>query len=205
MSGGRTLVLGVGNILWADEGFGVRCIEALEQGFELPDDVEAMDGGTRGLALLAPILDAERLVLLDAVAFGGAPAELRVVRGAEVPRFVGQKAMSLHQTGMQDILALADLQGGLPAELVLIGVEPEVLEDYGGGLSPRVAAQVTTAVHLAVTELIDWGHAVARRALPLPTASVNVHALQRAPYEAGRPPAEHACRVADARYFAMGD
>ena len=53
----RIVVLGVGNLLWADEGFGVRCVEALGEGFDVPPDVAVMDGGTLGLALVPELLD----------------------------------------------------------------------------------------------------------------------------------------------------
>ena len=43
------LVLGIGNVLWADEGFGIRCVEALTEAWELPPGAVAMDGGTQGL------------------------------------------------------------------------------------------------------------------------------------------------------------
>ena len=43
----RIVVLGVGNLLWADEGFGVRCVEALDAGWDLPPDVGLMDGGRK--------------------------------------------------------------------------------------------------------------------------------------------------------------
>ena len=44
----RIVVLGIGNMLWADEGFGVRCVEALQQRFEFAPHVELVDGGTQG-------------------------------------------------------------------------------------------------------------------------------------------------------------
>ena len=47
-----TLVLGIGNILWADEGFGVRCVEELNANWEFPRHVRLMDGGTQGMFLL---------------------------------------------------------------------------------------------------------------------------------------------------------
>lgn len=201
MIASATAVLGVGNILWADEGFGVRCVETLERDFAPDHRVTLVDGGTRGLALLEPLAAARRLVLFDAVAFGGVPGELKIVRDREVPRFLDHKALSLHQTGLQEILALAELQGCLPAELVCIGVEPTTLEDYGGGLSAAVARQIEPAVALAVAELRRWGHGVARRRRPLAEVTVNVAALQREPYERGRPSAANACRIGDARFM----
>jgi hydrogenase maturation protease len=204
MTASPTSVLGVGNILWADEGFGVRCVETLERDFAVDKSVTLLDGGTRGLALLEPLAVARRLILFDAVAFGGMAGELKVVRDREVPRFLDQKALSLHQTGLQEILALAELQGWMPDELVCIGVEPMTLEDYGGGLSPPVAAQIEPALNVAVDQLRAWGHRVVRRPRPLDELTVNVAALQRGPYERDRPRATDACRIGDARFMPRG-
>ena len=53
-----------------------------------------------------------------------------------MPRFLGAKKMSLHQTGFQEVLMLAELTGRYPEEVLLIGCQPEQLEDYGGSLRP---------------------------------------------------------------------
>lgn len=204
MTAAPTAVLGVGNILWADEGFGVRCVEALERDFATDDRVTLVDGGTGGLALLEPLAAARRLVLFDSVAFGGVPGELKVVRDRDVPRFLDHKALSLHQTGLKEILALAELQGCLPDELVCISVEPTTLDDYGGGLSVAVARQIEPAVDVEVAQLRQWGHDVERRPRPLDEVTVNVAAIQREPYERGRPSAANACRIGDARFMPRG-
>ena len=71
-----TLVLGIGNLLWADEGFGVRCVEHLNAGYEFPESVRVMDGGTQGIFLLPWVRSARRLLLFDAIDFGLPPATL---------------------------------------------------------------------------------------------------------------------------------
>ena len=59
------LVLGIGNVLWADEGFGVRAVEALHAGWVFPPEVRLMDGGTLGLGLYEDALPlAERALAL---------------------------------------------------------------------------------------------------------------------------------------------
>ena len=66
----NALILGIGNLLWADEGFGVRCVEALAAAWELPATVTVMDGGTQGLYLLPYVSAARRLIVFDAVDYG---------------------------------------------------------------------------------------------------------------------------------------
>ncbi len=157
------LVLGIGNILWADEGFGVRAVEAFDRRFVLPDGVELLDGGTQGLYLVQNVTEAEDLLVFDAIDYGLAPGELKLVRDDEVPKFTGAKKMSLHQTGFQEVLSAADLLGRYPRRLALIGVQPEDLEDWGGPLTAPVRAQIAPAVELARRVLAEWGYEVGER------------------------------------------
>ena len=129
-----TLILGIGNILWADEGFGVRCVEALNARYAFDDNVRLMDGGTQGLFLLPWVTDVSRLLIFDAIDFGLAPGALRVLRDDDVPQYMGVKKVSMHQTGFQEVLMSAKLLRDHPQQLALIGVQPELLDDYGGSL-----------------------------------------------------------------------
>ena len=97
----RITVLGIGNLLWADEGFGVRCVEALQQRYEFADNVALIDGGTQGLYLIQHVQEADYLLIFDAVDYNLTPGELKFVSDDEVPKFLGIKKLSLHQTGFQ--------------------------------------------------------------------------------------------------------
>lgn len=201
MNSKRILVLGIGNILWADEGFGVRCVEALNAGWEFPPQVELMDGGTQGLYLLPYVQEADCLLVFDAVDYGDAPGTLREVVGDLVPRFMGAKKMSLHQTGFQEVLAAAEMTEKLPGELVLIGVQPEELEDYGGSLRDVVKAQMPAALDIAFAWLERWGASPRKREGE--AVGINNSALAIELYEAERPPADQAYRMGDARFLNM--
>jgi hydrogenase maturation protease len=193
------LVLGIGNVLWADEGFGVRAVEALHAGWELPEAVTLLDGGTQGLNLLGPVCDAHSVLVFDAIDFGLPPGTLRVLRDREVPAWASTK-MSLHQASFQELLSIADLQGRFPPRLALVGVQPERLADFGGSLSESVRLRLDEAVRVAVDELARWGVPAVRRAQP-PAERLNADAIGIDPYEAGRPPEEIACRIGDARFL----
>jgi hydrogenase maturation protease len=164
------LVLGIGNILWADEGFGVRAVEEFHRRYELPQDVTVLDGGTQGLYLVNYVQEADDLLVFDAVDYGMPPGTLKRVDDAEVPKFTGNKKMSLHQTGFQEVLSAADLLGHYPNRLTLIGCQPLDLDNWGGPLTPTVRAAIDPAIHAAVTVLRDWGVRVQPRALPLSAA-----------------------------------
>jgi len=197
----RIVVLGVGNLLWADEGFGVRCAEALGDGWDFTPPIEVLDGGTLGLALVPLLLDATHVLLFDAVDHRGAPGSLLVARDSEVPRFMTGSKMSLHQAGMNDILASLELLGHQPVHFTVIGIKPVELADYGGSLTEAVQQQVPVALQLAIDELASWG-VEARKRVDGTSRETVIAAIARERYESGRPSAELACRVGDERFLA---
>ena len=199
---GPIVVLGIGNVLWADEGFGVRCVEALQQQWSFAPHVDLIDGGTQGLYLIHHVQGAERLLIFDAIDYGLEPGTMRLIEDDEVPRFMGAKKMSLHQTGFQEVLMLALLTERYPRQVLLIGCQPEELEDYGGSLRPRTLQALEEALPLALEHLQQWGACPVPRSRPLEPAQATTAAhLRLNAYEAGRPSAEEACRIGDARFI----
>ena len=178
----RTLVLGIGNILWADEGFGVRATEAFHERFETDEHTTVLDGGTQGLYLVQFVEACDQLIVFDAIDYGLKPGELLVVRDRDVPRFTGAKKMSLHQTGFQEVLSAADLLGRYPSRLALIGVQPQDLEDWGGPLTEPVRAALEPALMAARDVLAEWGVCCrprAEKAAPLLLNDIDDRAYER--------------------------
>ncbi len=159
----KILVLGIGNILWADEGFGVRALEIFHSLYRVPENVSLLDGGTQGLYLVQFVQEADYLLVFDAIDYGLKPGTLKIVEGDEVPKFTGAKKMSLHQTGFQEVLSAADLLGDYPEKLALIGCQPEDLEDWGGPLTQPVRDQLVHAAEIAASILEQWGASCTRR------------------------------------------
>ncbi|MCP4301567.1 MAG: HyaD/HybD family hydrogenase maturation endopeptidase [Gammaproteobacteria bacterium] len=183
-----TLILGIGNVLYADEGFGVRCVENLHVRHVFPESVNVMDGGTQGIFLLPWVRSASRLLIFDAIDFGLEPTTLKLIVGDNVPRYMGAKKVSMHQAGFQEVLSSAALSGEFPSDLALIGVQPELLNDYGGSLTPGVKAQIKPALRLACEVLIGWGIEIRERPEPLAESDhIGPNALDMGDYERGRP------------------
>ena len=197
---GKALILGIGNILWSDEGFGVRAVEFLHRQYQFDDNVQLMDGGTQGVYLVHHVQEADILVVFDAVDYGLTPGTIRLVEGDDVPKFLGAKKMSLHQTGFQEVLALAEMLGKYPQHLLLVGVQPEQLEDYGGSLTSVVQQQIEPAISHALEWLQQFDIKVTARDKPLPeTESLAGAEVCLTKYEKERPAPEEACRVGDER------
>jgi hydrogenase maturation protease len=161
------LVLGIGNLVCGDEGFGVRAVAEFGRRYRFPPQVRLMDGGTQGLYLVPYITACTSLLVFDAIDYGLAPGEMLQIEGDEVPRHLAQGKVSIHQTGFQEVLAAATLLGALPPSLVVIGVQPLTIEIFERDLSPSVAARLESALELACAVLARWG--VAPLPVPLET------------------------------------
>ncbi len=202
----KVLVLGIGNVLWADEGFGVRAVEYLHSHYQFEDNVTLMDGGTQGIYLVQNIREADILVVFDAVDYGLPGGTLKRVEGDEVPKFLGCKKVSLHQTGFQEVLAMAEMLGDYPQHLLLLGVQPVQLEDYGGSLRPQVRAQIQPSIEQALGYLAGFGVSARRRSAPLKADTSAAGAIADMDlYEAQRPSEQTACRKGDPRVLQCAD
>lgn len=158
MSG--SAVIGLGNPLMGDDGFGLVALARLRDEWTL-EGVELADGGTWGMSLLPLIEDSERLVLLDAIAAGAVPGEVVVLERDRLPIYLTRK-LSPHQVDLSDVLAAAEWRGKLPAETVAIGVQPQSVA-LGLELSPAVDRAVDAAVGVVIARLVQWGHRCERR------------------------------------------
>jgi hydrogenase maturation protease len=199
----EALVLGIGNVLWADEGFGVRAVEALHAAYAFPETVTLQDGGTLGLNLYEAIATARRVLVFDAIDFRLPPGTLRVLRDDEVPAW-GRVKLSPHQLGFNDVLALARFHDRVPETIVAIGVQPATLDDFGGSLTESVRRRVPEAVALAAAQMTAWGLPGAARAPGAVFAPLNAASLALDTYEAGRPTIAEARRDGDPRVLGLG-
>ncbi|MBK5276126.1 MAG: HyaD/HybD family hydrogenase maturation endopeptidase [Desulfuromonadales bacterium] len=152
---GKVLVLGIGNLVMSDDGVGVKVVKRLQREYRFPDNVEVMDGGTLGLDLLPKLEGIERLIIVDAVETGERAGTCVRLTGEELPIALETK-LSPHQMGLKDLLAVAQLMGHSPREMVLIGVQPGSIE-MDTELTPEVEATVDGLIASVLTELQQWG------------------------------------------------
>ncbi len=153
MSETKIVILGLGNPLFTDEGLGVHLVHILTP--YLPHGVECVDGGTDGLGLLAVIERASHLLIIDAVDAGEVPGMVFEFSGNAIPKLY-RTMFSRHQLGLQEVLALAEINQRLPKKMVLIGVQPYSLE-WGCTLSPIVAAKLPVLLNKVNSILHTWG------------------------------------------------
>ena len=145
----KTLVLGLGNVIMADEGVGVHVVRALDQ-HALPPGVECLDGGTGGFALLGALESADRIVLIDAAADGNPLGTVTRI----VPRFSRDypPTLTAHDIGIKDLLDVYYMRGG-GRDVVLYAITIDPHQPISMTLSPQAAQAAEEAVQRILAEL----------------------------------------------------
>jgi hydrogenase maturation protease len=147
------LVLGVGNTLLSDDGLGPTLLEQIaEESERWNGEVEFLDGGTQGLALLGHLSGRKAVIILDALALGSAPGTVSVLRASELLQLGAQHASTSHEGNAGELLAVATLLGELPEQVFVIGIEPQTLVT-AIGLSEPVQQALPAAARRVVSLL----------------------------------------------------
>ena len=167
------MILGVGCILYSDEGFGVRVVERLMERYEFPDNVSLVDGGVLGVNLLGVISGADRLIVVDVIRNNGAPGDIYRLEGETIPERIRAKN-SLHQVDLLEALTLCQALDKVP-ETVIIGVEPSDIDTLCIDLTPPVQAQTEPIIDSVLAELDRLGVEYHKRETPI---HVSCHSFQ---------------------------
>jgi hydrogenase maturation protease len=151
----EVMVLGIGCILFSDEGFGVRVVEKMEKQYQFSDNVLLVDGGVLGVNLLGVISKPKHLIVVDAIRNKGKPGDLYRLEGDAIPERIRAKN-SLHQVDFLEALTLCQALDHVP-KTVIIGVEPQDIETQSLDLTPPIQAKVEPVIEMVLTELERLG------------------------------------------------
>ena len=147
-------VLGIGNTILSDEGFGVRVVEFLRDNYDFPENVALIDGGTLGVELTHFIVGTQKLLIIDSIDGGAAPGTTFHLRDGEIFKHFTQK-ISAHEIGVQDILTTLEITGKKIPAVELIGAQPFSL-DAGLELTPPMQELLPVFVEKALEILRRW-------------------------------------------------
>jgi len=158
---GRVLVVGVGNLLRRDDGFGIVVAERLGARGDLPAGVRVTETGIAGVGLVQDLMDGyDALVIVDAVSRGGAPGTLYLLEPGvpDIRAWTDEERRAfladLHQVDPSKALGLAQALGVLPRTVRILGCEPAECDEAEVGLTPAVARAADLAVE-RVRRLVD--------------------------------------------------
>ena len=151
----RILLLGVGNILYSDEGIGVHAVQYLEERYTFSENVTLMDGGVMGKLLMPPILECDRLIVMDAVLGDHAPGTMYRLEDDALRKSLGFRD-SQHQVDLEDVLVSCNMLGNRP-QAVVIGMEPADYTTMHMELTPACKEKLPTFIEHALNELRAQG------------------------------------------------
>ena len=147
----QIMILGTGNTLFTDEGFGVRVMEALADRYHFPENVTLVDGGVLGINLLGIISQADRLIVIDAIRSRGNPGDFYRLEGDAIPARIRAKN-SLHQIDLLEALTLCQALDKVP-DTVVLGIEPEDIDTLSTEMTPAISQKVEPMIEMVLAEL----------------------------------------------------
>lgn len=157
-----TLLLGIGNILFQDEGVGIQILEKWQKQYQVSPEVLCLDGGTLSFTLAEPIANADYFILIDSAQLHAEPGTVQLFKNQAMDDFIRrEKKISVHEVSVIDLLDMARLTDSLPKNRALIGVQPHTLA-WGSELTKPVAAALPQAFDFINNTLEEWGHEVRR-------------------------------------------
>jgi hydrogenase maturation protease len=153
----KVMVLGVGNLILTDEGFGIHVVQELQERREelgIDPDVQIMDGGTLGLDLLHYIEGLDKLIIVDVVNGGTEPGTIFKFTPKDIETETVRK-LSLHQVTLMDVLGMAKDMDQEPKETVIVAVEPKDISNWGMELSDELKVKIPKVIEIVLKELKD--------------------------------------------------
>ena len=167
----RTLIAGFGNVLRGDDGFGVEVLRRLGERGIASDTITLLDVGTGGIRLAQELITPyDRLVIIDTATRGSAPGTVYCLI---VDGVLPTREIDMHTTVPSRALEVAQAFGPLPAEIYLVGCEPESVDELTTEFTPVVAAAVDEAVR-RVEELLGSARPLAAAPLGADAAGSDI-------------------------------
>ena len=146
----KILILGVGNILLGDDGFGVHLINSLSD-TPFPPNIQILEAGTVSHQLIPLFRELDHLIIIDVVEAGDTPGSLFRFSPEDL-QFTKEQMVSLHQISLIDVLSMAEMTGGKP-KTVIIGVQPKDVSTWSLELTEPVRAVLPKVKELIFEEL----------------------------------------------------
>jgi hydrogenase maturation protease len=146
-------VVGIGNTLLTDDGAGIHALAVVAQHTDA--DIQCIDGGTVGLALLDRLSLLDGLVVLDAMILGKRSGTVTVLQGEDMDAHLRRQRGSVHEVGLSDLMDALRLSGDLPSNRALIGIEPADM-NWGTRPTAAVASALPEAASIARRLICEW-------------------------------------------------
>lgn len=160
-------ILGLGNVLMGDDGFGPFLVQAITAAYELPPNVSVMDLGTPGLDLTPFLSGADVAIVVDTIRAEGNPGDIRVYRREDLFKHGPPMRMGPHDPGLAQTLLTLEFAGCAPKQVVVVGAIPQTTAPCGR-LTQTLRRVVPSAMRAIIAELESLGVSATQRPSVLP-------------------------------------
>ena len=148
----KIVILGVGNRLMGDDGFGPKALDELEKR-NMPENVELIDAGVGGIAILSWIEDADKVIIIDSVQTNNEPpGTVYQFTDKDIPS-LDNFMLSLHDLNLVDTIQIGKVVQKMPEEIIIFGVEVKRLTQFDDQLTPEVAGAMDEVIDLVMKEI----------------------------------------------------
>jgi hydrogenase maturation protease len=149
-------VIGLGNVFLGDDGFGPLAVETFRCKYEYPKSVEVLDLGTPGLDLAPYLYDKKLIIVVDTVHSDSAIGTLSIFHEADFLSHKAKLRITGHDPGLWDALAHLRLAGHAPAELIVLGINPQSCE-FAEEISEEISSTASKAAAMIAHSLAEFG------------------------------------------------
>lgn len=150
------LILGIGNILFRDEGIGIHVVNKMQE-MGLPSNVEALDGGMLATSFMYIIEKRKKVIVIDAMQMGGKPGT--IYRLTEQEFYTKRKGhpRTTQETEFEDSLLATHVMKTNPEKIIFIGIEPEDMGEKDLKLdmdvTPTLKAKMPEIIEMVIKEI----------------------------------------------------
>ncbi len=150
------IIIGVGNVLFKDEGIGVYAARYFQENFNVAPSIDIIDGATLGFTLMSYFQDYKRVIIVDTVSIDDKPASIYRLPAEEMMG-LGSYRQTAHEVEIVEMLEICSLLDKI-AEVVIIGVVPEDIKSVEIGISQSLKSAFPTLIDTIKNELISYSY-----------------------------------------------
>lgn len=151
----RNLLIGVGNVLFMDEGVGVYAAKYLENNYSFDDSLEIIDGGVLGFKLMALFQEYDNVIILDTVSIEDEPGSVYRLPSEELLG-LGSYRKTAHEVEIVEMLEICSMLEKM-ANVVIIGIVPKDIESVANDMTPEILKGFETFINTTLGELRSLG------------------------------------------------
>ncbi|QKF73337.1 [Ni-Fe] hydrogenase maturation protease [Aliarcobacter faecis] len=150
-----TIIIGVGNMLFKDEGIGIYASEYIKQNYEFSDNLEIIDGGTLGFKLMAYFQEYKNVIILDTVSINDEAGSIFRLP-SDVLLGLGKYRKTAHEVEIVEMLEIVSVLDS-HANVTIIGIVPQDIQSVEIGLTKQMEEKFPLFINTALKEIEDLG------------------------------------------------